>query len=198
MSAAMALILLAAASGPAPAARASAPTSLSRLPLVERCALARLLGRQLRDVLEWTDRRKLDRAGDHFAGGVLDLAIFESGADDPSRPLVRQGERCEATLPLLFPPPAQLQVRIAAGCPPRLEKPYAVLFGKEQARGRRWEFVWELNTSYTGCDGVIAGGVSRMQVAAPRVRLVVTRAAKEFVTTHAVLELGRWRETVAE
>jgi hypothetical protein len=167
------------------------------MPLKERCALARLLAKQMRDVLEWVDRRKLDRAADHFADGALDLAVFESAPDDPSRPLLREGERCESSLPLLFPP-GKIQVRTAAGCPPRMKKPYAVLFGKELVRGRRWEFVWELNTSYAGCDGLVAGGVSRMQVAAPRIRLVVARDRNEFATTTAILEMGRWSQAIAD
>lgn len=178
-----------------PAARTStaAPT-LARLPLPQRCALARLLASQVREMLAWVDRDKIVSRDDFLAEGRLDLAIFL--APEAAHSLLAAGESCQISLPPALSPNA-LEVRVAAGCPPALAKPYAMLFGKEVVRGRRWEFVWALNQRLGGCNEPLIGpSLSTMLTPAPKLRLTVERTKSEFTTVSASLELTRWSEPI--
>ena len=177
----------------------SPPPSLTSMSVSDRCLLGQLLARQMRDVLHWIDAA-------HVAGTVIDekalrLVIMRpDGADGEWRSIFSVGETCAFELNRLYQP-GELKVVIPSDPPPFLSdgQSYAVLFAKEIAKGRRWEFVWNLGaTGYSGCaqnggdspdnKTRVCPGPTQMSGPSPTIKILVSRTAQGFEATRASLE----------
>jgi len=206
--AAIALVALLAMTGTPRSGEAtkSPRSSLMLMSVSDRCLLGQLLARQMRDVLHWLNSA-------HVAGAVIDekalrLVIMRpDGADGEWRSIFSAGEICTFELNRLYQP-GGLKVVIPPEPPPFLSAglSYAVLFAKEIARGRRWEFAWNLGaTGYSGCKEAsgdspdskvpVCTGPTHMSGPSPTIKILVSRTAQGFEATRASLEFVTFEAT---
>jgi hypothetical protein len=181
----------------------SSSSGLEGLPFKERCLLATVLGREMRDILSWIDPRRLPGVmGDD---GYSLLVVPASG--DEMRSIFKAGERCVCSLDRLYPTLGKIEVHIAEDPPPVLPsgRSYALLFARELVRGTRWQFDWSLSAvGYAGCpsdekadhDHAIVDTCRRPTflhgLPAPDVRIVVRKRGARFEAEIATLEVAKW------
>ena len=180
----------------------SSPSSgLEGLPFKERCLLATVLGREMRDILSWIDPRRLPGVmGDD---GYSLLVVPGSG--DEMRSVFMAGERCVFSLDRLYPTLGKIEVRIAEDPPPLLPsgRSYALLFVRELVRGARWQFDWSLSAvGYAGCQSTEAADHAIVDTCrhptflhglpAPDVRIIVRKRGARFEAEVANLEVAKW------
>lgn len=127
-----------------------AMSGLEALPFKERCLLATVLGREMRDLLSWVDPRRLPGVMGDDGFGLL--VVPASG--EQIRSVFQTGEGCAFALDRTYPNPGKIEVRLAEDPPPLLPpgRSYALLFARELDRGTRWQFDWSLSAvGYAGC-----------------------------------------------
>ncbi len=167
----------------------------------DRCMMASVLAKEVRDLLSWIDPRRLP--------GVLGDDGFQllivPGPGDEIRSLFARGEHCAFSLERIYPSPGKIQVGLAED-PPELLPPgraYALLFMRSLARGRRWQFDWSLSASgYVGCakeDPTSRAIVETCRhpgfmhgVPTAELRIVVARKGSGFEAEVANLEVSKW------
>ena len=181
----------------APAAKAT----VASLPLNDRCAIAGLVAKEMRDLLSWIDPHRLPGV---MGDDGFSLLIVRPGAGDEVRSLFERGESCPISLDRVYPSPAKISVRLAEDPPEQLApgRAYALLFMRQLGRGR-WQFDWSLSaTGYTGARRTRKPPATSWIPAAPRrsfagpqprnLRIVVTRKRVGFEAEVANLEVPTW------
>lgn len=177
------------------------PDALESLPFSERCELATLLGREMRDLLSWIDPRRVP--GVIGEDGFHLLVI--PGTGDEIRSVFKRGERCAFSLDRVYPTVGKIQVALAEDPPERLPqgRSYALLFERQIGRGPRWEFGWSLNAiGYDGCTQEDSRDVTRVDecrhpgfmhgLPTAEVRIVVVKKGSRFQAEVANLEVAKW------
>ncbi len=194
--------LLATTAGPEAKPRA---LSLRAMSFEDRCAVARVLANQMKDIGEWLDKDKFNI----LKGSAIDLLVtdvdqLEHENQMPS--LFTTGEKCAFSLSLAYElgkPP--IAIRLATGRPPPPlpgDKGYALLFASDLQTGKRWQFEWPLNRrGYGGCAipdaGVaVCGGLSNIRMGMPTIKIVVSRTknGKGFEAQQASIDMVRYSE----
>lgn len=194
--------LLAAASDSEAKSRA---LSLRALSFEDRCAVARVLAHQVKDMGEWMDKDKFNILKDN----AIDLLITDAdqlGHDDQMPSLFASGEKCAFSLSLAYElGKLPVAIRLAAGRPPPSlpdGKTYALLFASDLQPGKRWLFEWPLNRrGYGGCsipDGGVAvcGGLNNIRTSMPTIKIVVarTKGGKGFEAQQASIDMVKYSE----
>jgi hypothetical protein len=198
------LILVMTWHGPTMAARERVqvrPSGLAQLPLAQRCAIAKLLARQVRDVVTWSNPAKLP--GIALSDGI-DL-IIATNRKGPPQSLFNPDEACEISIDR-GDGSGKMQIRLARGIAPPLPsgRSYAVLFSQTLSPGR-WEFTWPFVVKgFTGCSPQ-SGGATAPTIdtcltlfhggpPAPELRIVVSRISGGVATSSAALEFAAFSE----
>jgi len=179
----------------------SRPATVSTLTLKDRCAIAGLVAKQVRDLLAWINPQRLPGV---MGDDGFSLLIIPPGHGDEIRSLFARGEDCVLSLDRVYPSPGKIVVRLGGDPPEELAtgRAYAMLFMRQLARGR-WQFDWSLGaTGYAGCpkDAQDApGAVDTCRrpaflhgAAAADIRIVVTRKRGGFEAEVANLEVPTW------
>ena len=178
-----------------------ASSGLEALPFKERCLLATVLGREMRDILAWVDPRRLPGVMGDDGYGLL--VVPASG--DEIRSIFKSGEHCAFSLDRTYPTPGKIEVRVADDPPPPLPsgRSYALLFVRELARGTRWQFDWSLSAvGYAGCQSDSKSDHTIVDTCrhpgflhglpAPDVRITVRKRGARFEAEVASLEFAKW------
>jgi hypothetical protein len=166
----------------------------------DRCAIAGVLAKEMRDLLGWIDSHRLPGV---MGDDGFSLLIIPPGKEGEIRSLFAQGERCVIPIERVYPSPGKLEVRLAED-PPKLlptGRAYALLYMRQLARGR-WQFDWTLSaTGYTGCpdEGHDRATVETCRhpafmhgVPSADIRIVVARKGSGFEAEVANLEVPKW------
>jgi hypothetical protein len=178
-----------------------AMSGLEALPFKERCLLATVLGREMRDLLSWVDPRRLPGVMGDDGFGLL--VVPASG--EQIRSVFKTGEGCSFALDRTYPNPGKIEVRLAEDPPPLLTpgRSYALLFARELDRGTRWQFDWSLSAvGYAGCPADQKTDHATVDTCrhpgflhglpAPDVRITVRKRGARFEAEVANLEFAKW------
>lgn len=184
-----------------PPAAPSRPTTISSLTFKDRCAIAGLVAKEMRDLLAWINPQRLPGV---MGDDGFSLLIIPPGPTDDIRSLFARGEDCEISLDRVYPGSGKITVHLGGDPPKELAagRAYALLFMRQLARDR-WQFDWSLGaTGYAGCpkDAQAAPGIvdTCRQPAflhgttTADIRIVVTRKRGGFEAEAANLEVPTW------
>lgn len=175
--------------------------------MTERCLMATVLAREMRDVMGLVDPRRVPGV---MGDDGFDLVLSRSGAGE-IRSVFRPGERCRTSVERYYPSPGTIEVRFAEDPPPLLPagRSYALLFVEDLEPGQRWRFAWSLRElGYRGCPKPEAGHDQKPIVYPCRhpefmhggpptanVRVVVRKHGAWFEAEEAVIDLPTWTST---
>lgn len=174
---------------------------VASLPFKDRCAIAGLVAKEMRDLLAWINPQRLPgvTGDDGFS-----LLIIPPGPGDEIRSLFLRGEDCAISLDRVYPSPGKIVVRLGQDPPEALAsgRSYALLFMRQLARGR-WQFDWSLGaTGYAGCPKDAQAGTGIVDVcrqpafmhgpATADIRIVVARVRGGFEAESAKLDVPTW------
>jgi hypothetical protein len=130
-------------------ATADTGLALATLPLKDRCAVALLIAKEVREVVELSpqgatapeDPRKLRILISRTADGENPISIF------------RNREGCgKVSLPLTWTKGAKADVEFAAGDPRKLEPVAHLVVSVRSRASPGWEFIWPVDREYFGCE----------------------------------------------
>ena len=175
--------------------------TVASLSFKDRCAMATVLAREMRDLLGWIDPRRLPGV---IGDDGFSLLIVPPGKGDELRSLFTRGEHCAVTLDRVYPSPGKIEVRLAEDPPDALPagRAYALLFMRKLAQGR-WQFDWSLSANgFAGCSKEMQADPAALDTCrrpafvhgAPSadIRIVVNRKRGGFEAEVANLEVPKW------
>ena len=202
----IAILVVAAVSSTSGWARSSSvrppdPDALESMPFNQRCELATLLGREMRDLLSWIDPRRVPGV---LGDDGFHLLVTPATADE-IRSVFKPGERCAFSLDRVYPTAGKIRVTVAEDPPERLPegRSYALLFERQIGREPRWEFGWSLNAiGYAGCTKEDSRDATHVDdcrhpgfmhgLPTADVRIVVVKKGARFEAEVANLEVAKW------
>jgi hypothetical protein len=181
-------------SGQAKSPEAGPP--LSRLPLKDRCSVAELVAKQVREVAEmavWGKRVIVD--------GGLNLLISSSNNDDDLVPIFGAKESCgKMSVSQLMTIGQPIAVSLAAGSPDSLKEGWYVVISSKAVGPSRWELTWRTNHFFHACKSEpgsvpnVCPGSASTKGPAPVMRIRIGREHGESAlsVTEAILVMTRF------
>jgi hypothetical protein len=130
-------------------AMAETGASLSALPLKDRCAVALLIAKEVREAME------ISPQGARGLDDLRKLRILISRTADGEEPvsIFRNHEDCgNVSLPLTWTQGVKSDVEFAVGNPRKLEPVEYQVVSVSSRASPGWEFIWPLNRAYVGCE----------------------------------------------
>jgi hypothetical protein len=178
--------------------RGGMSTSLPDLPLADRCAVALMIAKEVRETAE-----VIRPASDAIGTGRLRLLISQSPEGSPPVSIFAPGETCEKhRMPLSWTPGKYVDLDLATGDVRSLPADPYVLVSTKQGTGSSWELTWRVDERYRSCPAVRGAAPCNEGAPRPPAREMPTLRLKvgwhgrgkdrELEVLDAVIEIARF------